>query len=154
MKMEAPSKVLITGGREVGGVSSFAEGLHEGFADLGIPSEVILPSRILWRWRDLRDPKVLKILSTTAVYAAPFARRAICLAHGLPRAHRRGGLRMLAILGGWKLANACSGTQLVSVSMYTAVHLEALFDVRSDGVILNPLKGLFLEPTEEREDQR
>ncbi len=154
MKMEAPSKVLITGGREVGGVSSFAEGLHEGFADLGIPSEVILPSRILWRWRDLRDPKVLKILSTTAVYAAPFARRAICMAHGIPRAHRRGGLRMLAVLGTWKLANVCSGTQLVSVSMYTAVHLEALFNLRSDGVIRNPVKPIFLEPLVEPEQVR
>src|SRR6266849_2820512 len=154
MKVDAPSKVLITGGKEVGGVSSFAEGLHEGFADLGIPSEVILPSRILWRWRDLRDPKVLKILSTTAVYAAPFARRAICMAHGIPRAHRRGGLRMLAVLGTWKLANVCSGTQLVSVSMYTAVHLEALFNLRSDGVIRNPVKPIFLEPLEETEQER
>ncbi len=154
MKIEAPSKVLITGGQEVGGVGSFAEGLADGFAALGIPSEIIPPSRILSRWRDLRDAKVLKILSTTAVYAAPFARRAICMAHGIPRANQRGAWRMLAILGTWKLANACSGTQLVSVSMYTAVHLEALFDVRSDGVILNPLKPLFLEPTEEREDQR
>lgn len=145
MQISPPVKVLITGGREVGGVASFAEGLTEGFTAVGIPSEIISPSQILWRWKDLRDPKVLKILSTTAMCAAPFARRAICMAHGIPRANHRGVLRMLGVLGGWKLANACSGTQLVSVSMYTAVHVEAFFDVRSDGVILNPVKRTFLE---------
>lgn len=149
MNVTVPSKVLITGGREIGGVASFAEGLAEGFAALGIPSEVIPPLRVLSRWRELRDPKTLKILSTTAVYAVPFARRAICMAHGIPRAHHRGGLRMLAILAGWKLANSCAGAQVVSVSMYTAVHLEALFNLRSDGVILNPVKSLFLEPAED-----
>ena len=154
MKVDAPSKVLITGGKEVGGVASFAEGLGQGFAALGVPSEVIPSSRIVLRWRDLRDPKILKILSTTAVYAAPFARRAICMAHGIPRAHQRGGLRMLAVLGTWKLANVCTGTQLVSVSMYTAVHLEALFNLRSDGVIRNPVKPIFLEPLEETEQER
>lgn len=153
-KMATPLKVLITGGREVGGIASFAQGLAQGFNALGIPSEVILPSRIVSRWRDLRDPKVLKILSTSAVYAAPCARRAICMAHGIPRAHRRGGLRMLAVLGTWKLANLCSGTQLVSVSMYTAVHLEALFKLRSDGVIRNPVKPIFLEPLNEPEQKR
>jgi len=152
--MPNPEKVLITGGHEVGGVASFAEGLAQGFTVLGIPAEVIPPSHILSHWRDLRDAKVLKILSTTAVYAAPFARRAICMAHGIPRAHRRGGLRMLAILGTWKFANACSGTQLVSVSRYTAVHLQALFEVRTDAVILNPVKPIFLESPGEPEQER
>src|SRR5258708_25223536 len=154
MQIVGPEKVLITGGHEVGGVASFAEGLAQGFVALGIPSEIIPPSGILSHWHDLRDPKVLKILSTTAVYAAPFVRRAICMAHGIPRMNRRGGLRMLGILATWKLANVCSGTQLVSVSMYTAVHLEALFNLRSDGVILNPVKSVFLEAPEEPEQER
>lgn len=154
MNVTAPLKVLITGGHETGGIASFAEGLAQGFNALGIPSEVIPPSRILSHWRDVRDPRVLKVLSTSAVYVAPFARRAICMAHGIPRANRRGGLRMLGVLATWKLANVCSGTQLVSVSMYTAVHLEALFDVRSDGVILNPIKPVFLEAPEESEQER
>src|SRR5712692_10721177 len=98
MTLGVPSRVLITGGREVGGLTAFAEGLSEGFTVLGIPSEVISPNEIFKRWRDLRDAKVLKILSTTAVFAAPFARRAICMAHGFPRADAQGWTRMLAIL--------------------------------------------------------
>src|SRR5260370_18268639 len=138
--MAIPEKILITGGREIGGIASFAEGLAEGVTAVGIPTEIVPPSRILSHWRELRDARVLKVLSTTAVYAAPFARRAICMAHGIPRANRRGGLRMLGILATWKLANVCSGTQLVSVSLYTAVHLEALFNLRSGAVIPNPSK--------------
>lgn len=145
MPSRVPSKVLISGGHEVGGVASFSESLADGFIALGISAEVIPPSRILSRWRDLRDAKVLKILSTTAVYAAPFARRAICMAHGVPRAYGRGWKRFLAIMASFKLANACSGAQLVSVSAYTAVHLETVFNLRIDGVILNPLKPVFLE---------
>jgi glycosyltransferase involved in cell wall biosynthesis len=38
--------------------------------------------------------------------------------------------------------------------MYTAVHLEALFNVRSDGVILNPVKPAFLEPPGEPGPER
>src|SRR5260370_26741696 len=97
MKIEAPSKVLITGGQEVGGVGSFAEGLADGFAALGIPSEIIPPSHILSRWRDLRDAKVLKILSTTAVFAAPVARRAICIAHAVPRRESQRWIQLLSI---------------------------------------------------------
>ena len=63
MNTELPTKVLITGGREVGGLSTFAEGLREGFAELGVPAEIVRPSRILSHWRELRDPGVLKILS-------------------------------------------------------------------------------------------
>src|SRR5438094_265700 len=106
MRVSKPEKVLITGGREVGGVSSFAESLAQGFHAIGIPSEIIPPSHILWRWRELRDPRILKILSTTAVCAAPLARRAICMAHGIPRTNHRGTLRMIGVLGSWKLAKA------------------------------------------------
>ena len=77
--MTNPEKVLITAGHEVGGLTAFAEGLSEGFTALSIPSEVIPPKEIFKRWRDLRDAKVLKILSTTAVFAAPFARRVMVL---------------------------------------------------------------------------
>ena len=96
MKPEFPSKVLITGGHEIGGVRSFAEGLRAGFTELGIPVEIVSPSRILLLWRELRDPRILKILSTSAVFAAPFARRAICMAHGVPQAISQGLLRMLS----------------------------------------------------------
>ncbi|MGA9882264.1 MAG: glycosyltransferase family 4 protein [Candidatus Acidiferrales bacterium] len=146
-----PSKVLITGGREVGGLVAFAEGLAEGFSALGIATEVIPPRKVFGKLRELRDPSVLKILSTTAVFAAPMARRAICVAHGIARADVHGWTKMIAIHASFKLANCSRGTRLVAVSDYVAVHLRGLFNVRVDGVIRNPLQSLFLEPYQETE---
>jgi glycosyltransferase involved in cell wall biosynthesis len=148
---DAPSKVLITGGREVGGLRTFAEGLREGFAQLGIPAEIIPPSGILSRWRDLRDPSVLKILSTTAVFAAPFARRAICVAHGFPRPDSQGWLKTLAIAVSFKLANASSNCRFAAVSEYVAVHLRTIYKLRVDAVIHNPLQSIFNVPWESSE---
>jgi glycosyltransferase involved in cell wall biosynthesis len=138
--------VLITGGHEIGGVGSFAEGLRDGFRELGIAAEILAPERIASRWREVRDPHVLKILSTTAVFAAPFARRAICMAHGVPQVNAQGWKIFAAVIGSYKLANSCAGAQLIAVSHYTASTLEALFRVRTDAVIHNPLKALYLEP--------
>lgn len=146
MKHRYPFKVLITGGREIGGVGSFAEGLRAGFTELGIPVEIISPAHIFSRRRDLRDSRILKILSTTAVFAAPFAQRAICMAHGVPRADCQGWRKLMAIIGSFKLANRCSGAQVVSVSHYTAATLQAIFNVRTDAVVHNALKPIFLEP--------
>jgi glycosyltransferase involved in cell wall biosynthesis len=154
MKMEAPSKVLITGGREVGGLSAFASGLSEGFTALGFPTEVVPSAGIFRRWRELRDVRVLKILSTTAVFATPFARRAICVAHGFPRADAQGWIRMLAILSSLKLANSFPHTQLVAVSDYVAAHLRGLFNLRVDAVIRNPVQSCFLEPADESDERR
>ena len=147
--MATPQRVLITGGRDVGGLTAFAAGLSEGFTALGIPIEVVSPGRILKRWRELRDPSVLKILSTAAVFAAPIARRGICVAHGVPRADVQGWGRMAAILGSFKLANSCSGSPLVAVSDYVAAHLRATFNLRVDAVIRNPVQLSFLEPIDE-----
>lgn len=144
MKASAPSKVLITGGREVGGVASFAEGLRAGFSELGIPAEVVSPLRIFTRWSDLRDPRILKILSTTAVFAAPFARRTICVAHGFPRADVQGWVRFAGIIASYKLANWTS--RLITVSRYTAAHLRAIFKLRIDAAIHNPVGEMFLAP--------
>jgi hypothetical protein len=58
MKHGYPSKVLITGGREFGGIKSFAEGLRAEFTELGIAVEIISPLRIFLRWRDLRNPRI------------------------------------------------------------------------------------------------
>jgi glycosyltransferase involved in cell wall biosynthesis len=146
MTMAAPEKVLITGGREVGGLTAFAAGLSEGFSALGIPSEVIPPKDILKRWRDLRDRKVLKILSTTAVFAAPYARRTICVAHGFPRADTQGWIRMAVIVASLKLANSVSQGRLVAVSDYVAAHLRGLFNLKVDATIRNPVQSSFLEP--------
>lgn len=141
-----PSKVLITGGHELGGVASFAEALQRGFSEHGIESEIISPARILGHMRELRDPGILKILSTTALFAAPLARRAICMAHGVSRADYTGFRKAAGIIASFKVANRSSGAQLVSVSYYTAATLRAVFSIRTDAVIHNPLKALFLEP--------
>jgi glycosyltransferase involved in cell wall biosynthesis len=151
MSDRLPKRVLITGGREVGGLRAFAEGLREGFLELGIHADIIPPSEILSRWRDLRDPSVLKILSTAAVFAAPFARRAICMAHALPRPDVQGCLKTLAILASFKLTNLSLDCPLVAVSDYVAVHLRAIYGLRVDAVIHNPLQSLFCEPWESPE---
>lgn len=141
-----PSKVLITGGHEIGGIASLAAALRQGFSSRGIATEVIPPGEIYRRRGELRDPGILKILSTTAVFAAPLARRAICLAHGVPRADYSGLTRVAGIIASFRVANGASGAQLVSVSHYTASTLRAVFNVRTDAVVHNPLKPLFLEP--------
>jgi glycosyltransferase involved in cell wall biosynthesis len=143
--MNSPSRVLISGGREAGGVTAFANNLAEGFRSLGIPVEVIPPHALLRRWRDLRDPRVLKILSTTAVFAVPFARQAICVAHGFPRADVQGWTRFFAILASYYLANL-SGAPLVAVSAYVATHLGSLFALRVDAVVHNAMAGEFFAP--------
>jgi glycosyltransferase involved in cell wall biosynthesis len=153
MSDRLPKRVLITGGREVGGLRAFAEGLREGFLELGIPADIIPPDEILSRWRDLRDPSVLKILSTTAVFAAPFARRAICVAHGFPRSDVQGWLKTLAILASFKLANLSWDCPLATVSDYVAIHLRAIYGLRVDAVIHNPLQSIFCEPWQSSESR-
>ncbi len=145
MKAGYPARVLITGGREPGGVTSFAEGLQAGFTELGIPTEIVAASRMVWRWGELRDPRLLKILSTSAVLAAPFARRAVCMAHGFPCAMLQGWGAMLGIMASYWLANRSHGAQLVEVSEYSALHLRALFGLRVDAVIRNPVLPMFLK---------
>jgi len=145
MPSHPPDRVLITGGREIGGVRSFADSLAEGFSALGIPSRIISPGRIISELSELRDPRVLKILSTGAVYAAPLARRAICIAHGVPGAAYNGWARMALIIGSYKLAHACSGTQLVAVSQYTASQLEVFFGSPVDEIVLNAVKSVYLD---------
>jgi glycosyltransferase involved in cell wall biosynthesis len=146
MQIAAPKKVVITGGSEVGGLTAFAAGLSEGFTALGIPSEVIAPEGIFKRWRDLRDPGVLKILSTTAVFAAPVAHRTICVAHGFPCVAYQGWAKVLSIIGSFKLAKWRAGAAVVAVSHYSAIHLRSVFDLKIDAVIHNPVRPLFLEP--------
>lgn len=146
MSYSYPEKVIITGGHEIGGVGSFADSLRLGFNNLGIQVEIVSPASALRRLSDLRNPSILKILSTTAVFASPFCKRTICMAHGVPRADYQGWRKLMAIIGSFRLANRCSGTRLVSVSHYTASTLRAVFNVKTDAVIHNPAKPLYLEP--------
>ena len=152
MKHEYPSRVLLTGGKPGGGVASFAEALCCGFRELGLTAEVVAPGSI--RLCELRDPGVLKILSTSAVFAVPLTRRTICMAHGVPCAVQQGWPRTLAILASYRLANASRGAQLVEVSEYSALHLRAIFALRVDAVIRNPIQPLFLETWPETEAKR
>jgi glycosyltransferase involved in cell wall biosynthesis len=149
-----PERILISGGREIGGIGSFADSLREGFTALGIAAEILPPFGIFRRVRELRDPKILKILSTTAVFAAPFARRTICMAHGFPCVAHQGWLRTLAVIASFKLATVFHGTQLVCVSDYSALHLQSIFGLRVDSVIRNPVHPMFLEEAPEADRER
>jgi len=146
MSWEAPEKVLFTGGREIGGIASFAEGLSTGFADLGVPSEIVSPSSLLAHMRDLRSRRVLKILSTTGMFAAPMARRAICMLHASFLVYEQGWSTTLALLACYKMANLCSA-QLVAVSDYLAVHMRAFCGIDVDAVIRNPVKPVYFQNT-------
>jgi glycosyltransferase involved in cell wall biosynthesis len=154
MRDSYPSKVLIAGGKPAGGVASFAEALRCGFTELGLPVEVADPVNILHRLRELRDPEVLKILSLAAVFAAPYARRALCVAHGFPCVAYQGWPRALAIIGHVALATISGGAQVVTVSDYSAVHLNLIFGLRVDAVIRNPVHPLFLEPLPQTQIKR
>ena len=144
--MQKPHKVLFSGGHEVGGLASFVEGLASGFEELGIPTQVVPPSQLIRHWRDLRDSKVLCILSTIGMFFAPFARRAICVAHAIPIAGENGWGKTLGYFAALKLADVCPGTQLVAVSHYVSVHLASIFTISADSVVHNPLRRVFLEP--------
>jgi len=145
MSYQFPERVLITSGHEVGGLKTFAQGLAEGFMAMNIPTELIRPSKIWTRRRDLRDPRILKVLSTTAVFASPFARRAICVMHGTPSAEHQGWWKLGALVTMFKLASICSGVQMVAVSDYVAVHMQTIFNISTDAVIHNPVKSIFFE---------
>jgi glycosyltransferase involved in cell wall biosynthesis len=136
-------KVLISGGREVGGLASFASNLLAGFQQIGIPGNVEAPRTLLTRWDDLRDPSVLKILSTGAVFLAPLCRNAICVAHGFPRTDAQGYLKAFGILVSFALASKFS--RLVCVSHYVKTHLKAVFNIPSACVIHNPLSHAYLQ---------
>jgi glycosyltransferase involved in cell wall biosynthesis len=147
--------VLITGGREAGGLTSFSQGLARGFQELGLNAEVVAPHDLGTRWRDLRDAGILKVLSTTGAFAAPFARRAVCVAHGFPRPDAQGWLKTLAIVGSLKAANRSGDDcKLVAVSEYTAAHLRAVYRLRVDGVIRNPVDEWFMQPFAEVKERR
>jgi glycosyltransferase involved in cell wall biosynthesis len=145
IRLERPSKVIITGGHELGGLASFAEGLAEGFRELGIPAEVVPPTSIYSQWSVLRDRSILKILSTTAGFASLVARRAICVSHGVPCADVQSWPNVLGFLASYKLAIASPDTEFVAVSEYTAIHLKHLFNMRITAVIQNPVRTIFVE---------
>jgi glycosyltransferase involved in cell wall biosynthesis len=154
MTIAPPDKVLISGGKPGGGLASFAEALRIGFTEIGIVAEVAPPANLLRRVGELRNPRILKILSTSAVFASPVARRALCIAHGFPSPALQGWPTTLAILASLRLANSSRGAQLVTVSEYSASHLRSIFGLHVDAVIHNPVLSLFLEHTPASECKR
>lgn len=148
MSSVAPAKVLITGGKPGGGIASFAEALRLGFVEAGIPAEIASPNSVVRRVRELRDPSILKILSLSALFAAPLARRALCISHGIPCVAHQGVATTLAVLASFRTASVGRGVQMVAVSDYTAVHLRNIFGLRIDAVIRNPVQPLFLQKDE------
>lgn len=154
MSGTAPGKVLITGGKQIGGVTSYAEALRLGFTELGVPVEVAPGGDILRRFSELRDPGVLKILSLWAYFAAPVTRRGLFIAHGFPCVGSQGWRKGLVLLAATWLANHSRGVQVVEVSEYSALHAHTLLGVRVDAVIHNPMHPVFLEPAPEAEPKR
>jgi glycosyltransferase involved in cell wall biosynthesis len=131
-------RVCLSGGREVGGLQSFATNVAAGFEALGIPAEVVgRPIDMLRRWKDLRDPSVLKIFSTWAIFLCPFARNAIGVAHGFPRIDAQGTFKFLGILTSFRLAQRYA--RLVAVSAYVQRHLAGLFNIQCVTAVHNPL---------------
>jgi glycosyltransferase involved in cell wall biosynthesis len=145
MNWDPPDRILLTGGREVGGLQAFAEALLEGFADLGIPGQVVRPHTLFRYWAELRNQRVLKILSTEAILLAPLARRSICVAHSTLSARDMGWGNSLAKLLSYRFTEWRSSARMVAVSDYVAQHMNDVFDVKIDGVIQDPINKLFLE---------
>jgi len=137
-------KVIISGGREVGGLSAFSNTLAKGFKEIGIEVEVLSFKNLLMRWSDLRDENILKIYSTSAVFLTPFSKNSISVAHGFPRIDAQGYFKTFLIWFSYKLAEKFSKT--VAVSYYVKTHLKACFNVKVDRVIYNPINSIFLKP--------
>jgi len=151
MSWTPPDKVIITGGRYVGGVGSFAEGLCSGLRELGVSAEVIAPSQLLSRIGELRSRRVLKILSTFGMLSVPFARRAIGIVHGVPLVPWRGWSKTVTDFICYKLTSYNPSARLVSVSDYIAAHMYSFYGIRVDAVVRNSIKPLFLEPCPDSE---
>ena len=137
-------KILISGGAEVGGLNSFANSLQQGFVDLNTPVEVIAPLELFFRWNEMRNDSVLKILSTTSVFFSPICKSSVCVAHGFPRGDAQGFFKQFIILISFCIGKKFS--KLIAVSEYVATHLKAIFNITVDKVIYNPINKNFLEP--------
>jgi glycosyltransferase involved in cell wall biosynthesis len=127
--------------------------LADGFASLGIPSEIISPKAVFSRVRDLRDESILKLLSTSAIFAAPVAKRAICIAHGIPCVDVQGWPTVAGLIAGFKAANR-GRVPVVAVSDYIAVHLQYMFNIQMAAAIRNPLKPIYLQPIDGTASER
>jgi glycosyltransferase involved in cell wall biosynthesis len=128
--------------------------MQEGFGELGIRSEILKPAQLLSRLGEIRDERVLKILSTTGMFVIPVAKRAIGVAHCIPLATEQGWPRLLGLLLCYKLTSIYRRSRLVAVSDYGALHLKHLFNIRPYAVLRDPLSNLFLEPFRAQEYER
>lgn len=144
--MRKPAKILISIGREVGGITSFSKSLGAGFEALGYSVVYFKPKEVFSHFRDLRSKDTLKILSTTAVFFAPLFKNTICVAHGFPRIGGQGFLKWFFITMSFYLASKHS--TLVAVSHYVKNHIAAFFGIVAKDVVYNPLRQEFFTQKE------
>lgn len=145
-------KIIISGGREVGGLRSFANGLAEGFKELGYEVEILsFRDILLHRKKELRDKNILKILSTGSAFLTPFSKSSIVVAHGIPRKDAQSFLKVKAIILSFRIAAWLS--VVVSVSGYVQKHLGAYFGIKSLEVVANPISKIFADRLAEGDDR-
>ena len=145
-------KVLISGGREVGGLNTFARNLACGFEEMSIEASIVSPKTLFKMWSHMRDPGVFKIFSTSAVFFAPFARNVVCVAHGFPRMDAQGILKTFAIVVSYVIAT--KSCKLVAVSQYVSMHLRSIFNIKVHSVIENPLGHNYLSSVNNENSDR
>lgn len=142
-------KIYVSIGREVGGVTSFSLSLGEGMRDLGYEVVYFKPSELFKYFSELKKEENLKILSTTAVFFAPFFKNSICVAHGFPRINGQGIVKWLGIVTSFYIGSRFG--KMVAVSHYAKNHLAAFLNIACKHVIYNPLRNGFLSSnTQER----
>lgn len=147
------TRVLISGGKEVGGLNSFAKNIQQGFLKLHIPAKILVSLRdFLGVWRDWRDPTVLKILSTWAVFLSPLCKNSICVSHGIPRVDSQGKAKVFLIF--ISLLFASKFSKLVAVSYYVKAHISAFWGVDVHRVIYNPVNNIYFNINENRINDR
>lgn len=135
-------KIIITSGQEVGGVQSFADSLAQGFIKNGFDCKIMSPLSLACNFKFLFSDHYFKILSTSAVFLCLFSKNAICVAHGLPTIKGQGLGKFILVLLSLYLAHFFS--KIISVSHYTSRHLHAIFGIKSDRVIHNPINSIYL----------
>lgn len=142
--MSSVRRVFISGGRETGGVRAFASALGSGFEALGYEVVVVENVRHLWRlhrfWRDHRS---IWILSTWALFFAPFLRRSVGVAHGWPLPVMNGFIKAFTVYVALRFCSFFA--PLVSVSGYVSMQLSQVWGLKSRAVIHNPLRMEIIE---------
>lgn len=136
-------RVVITGGREAGGVRAYADGMRSGFRANGLDAKIV--ERKLDLLRELsswRNEDTLFILSTWGLLFSPFIRFSVGVAHGWQLPLVDGFWKSFLVSLSLKICALFS--PMVAVSGYAAMQLRLVWGLRVDAVIHNPLRDSFL----------